>query len=422
MKGPLASGGRRRIALVAACPFPSPQGSQVFVGQMAVRLAARGHDVHLLTYGQGYEQVGKGYRHHRVARLPGDDATRSGPTPVKPWLDLLLASKLTGLVRREKIEIVHAHNYEAAIAALAVRAMTAVPVVYHSHNLMGDELETYFSGRFARAIARGAGGALDRTVPRRADRAIALCEWSRARLLEAGCAEAAVRAIPPAVDDDGEAPVTDADRAHFGLDAKDFVVGYCGNLDAYQNLPLVFEAVRRVARGTGKRVRLLVATHGAASEAVLPAAASGLGEALRLAGVDGRVEARRAIAVADVVALPRRLGSGYPIKLLNYMSAAKAVVSAGCGSKVLRDGEDGLVVPDDDPEAFAEAIEVCRRDPERRRALAAAARRSYLERLTWETVLPRIERVYAELGVGGATARSPEQAPGSFRCSGGGPS
>lgn len=396
----------RRIALVAACPFPSPQGSQVFVGQMAERLAAAGHDVHLLTYGQGAEQVGRGYRHHRIARLPGDDSRRSGPNLIKPLLDAMLARKLVSLVREQGIGILHAHNYEAAVAALAAGAWCRVPVVYHSHNLMGDELETYFESSPARRAAALAGGLLDRSVPRRADSVIALCRWSADRLVAAGCAAEAVHVIPPAVDDDGPLAVHAADRAFLGLGAGDFVVGYVGNLDAYQNLGLLFEAMARSvasgkARGPGEeagpRPRLLVASHAIPADFPGPQVQAALGDSLRMVEVHGPAEARRALSACDAVALPRRLGSGYPVKLLNSMSAAKAVVSAGCGSKVLRDGLDALVVPDDDAPALADALEVLRRDPARRGRLGEEARRTFLRELTWERVLPRIEEVYAGL-------------------------
>ena len=368
---------------------------------MAERLAARGHVVHLLTYGQGVQQTGRGYRHHRIARLPGDDASRSGPSLVKPMLDALMTARLVTLARAEGLQIVHAHNYEAAVVALAARTFTKVPVVYHSHNLMGDELETYFESAAARTAASMAGTWLDRSVPRRADRVIALCRWSADRLLEAGCDEAALAVIPPAVDDEGPLEVLADDRAFFGLGVEDFVVAYCGNLDAYQNLPLLLRAIGllrdRPAVAGSSRLRLLLATHADPDGLRGEVAAAGLDEMVRVREVRGAVEARRAVAVADLVALPRRLGSGYPVKLLNYMSAAKAVVSAGCGSKVLRDGVDGVLVPDDDAGALAEAIDRCRLDPERRRDLGQAARRTYLERLTWECVLPQIEDVYAGL-------------------------
>jgi 1,2-diacylglycerol 3-alpha-glucosyltransferase len=404
-----------RIALVAACPFPSPQGSQVFVGQMARGLAARGHDVHLLTYGQGADAGIAGVRHHRARRVPGDDSRRSGPNLAKPFLDALLTAALVRVVREHRIDVIHAHNYEAAITGLVARARTGVPVVYHSHNLMGDELATYFDAAPVRRVAAIAGAALDRTVPRRADRTIALCAWSAERLVEAGCDPMRVVEIPPAVDDDGPLPVTAADRTAVGIDAGDFVVGYCGNLDRYQNIPLLLDALGKLIgpslHGATQRIRLLIATHAepdrGVGDLVRRAAAAGLGDALVVRVVGDYDGARRALAASDILALPRRLGSGYPVKLLNSMSAAKAVVSAGCGSKILRNGVDGVVVADDDAEALAGAIDRLRHEPAGRRALGEAARRTFLERMTWDTVLPQIEGVYAGL-----------REPAAARCNG----
>jgi glycosyltransferase involved in cell wall biosynthesis len=355
----------RRIALVAACPFPSPQGSQVFVGQMAESLAAAGHDVHLLTYGQGAMQTGRGYFHHRIARLPGDDAGRSGPNLAKPALDAMLAARLVRLIRD------------------------------HSHNLMGDELETYFASPFAQRLARLGGRLLDRFVPANADRTIALCDWSAGRLRELGVRPEALTVIPPAVRDEGVFAGDPREaRRELGIGDDEIVVGYSGNLDAYQNLPLLFEAMRRL-RGSG-RTRLLIVTHAPADARSQLEAATARGGSPQSMIVEatGHADARRMEAAADILALPRRLGSGYPVKLLNYMSAARAVVSAGCGSKVLRDDVDGVVVRDDDPDAFAAAIAALRDDAARRDRLGKEARERFLRQLTWEAVLPRIEAVY----------------------------
>ncbi len=388
-----------RIALVAACPFPSLQGSQVFVGQMAERLAAAGHDVHLLTYGQGTEQVGRGYRHHRIARVPGDDSRRSGPNAAKPVLDAMLAARLVRLVRRERIDVVHAHNYEAAAAAVVARALTRVATVYHSHNLMGDELETYYSAPAARRAASFAGAFLDRHIPRRADAVVALCDWSAARLREAGCRPDRVHVIPPAVEDEGLLEPAAGAKHALGVGSGDFVVGYCGNLDAYQNLALLLDGFARLRARLkeGEVARLVVSTHSPSGEFRRWARGFGLGSSLVVADAPGHAEARLALAASDVVALPRRLGSGYPVKLLNYMSSGRAVVSAGCGSKVLRDGVDGVVVADDDPDAFAAALDRCRADPAWRAALGRKARQSFLAGMSWDVVLPQIEGVYAGL-------------------------
>src|ERR1043166_339225 len=47
----------RRIAMVAACPFPSLRGSQVLIRELAHALADRGHEVHLVTYPHGESLV-----------------------------------------------------------------------------------------------------------------------------------------------------------------------------------------------------------------------------------------------------------------------------------------------------------------------------------------------------------------------------
>ena len=41
------------LAIVAACPYPTWQGSQVLIRQMSDSLSQRGHKVHLITYGYG---------------------------------------------------------------------------------------------------------------------------------------------------------------------------------------------------------------------------------------------------------------------------------------------------------------------------------------------------------------------------------
>src|SRR5437867_7628635 len=97
-----------RIALVLAGPFPDMRGSQVLVRHLADGIRGRGHAVHLVTYG----------------RVRTD---RPGPRPGRLVRDLVLIGRLWRTVRRERIDVIHAHNYEAAIAALAVGRATGRP-------------------------------------------------------------------------------------------------------------------------------------------------------------------------------------------------------------------------------------------------------------------------------------------------------
>jgi len=99
---------------------------------------------------------------------------------------------------------------------------------------------------------------------------------------------------------------------------------------------------------------------------------------------------------ADVLVSPRALGSGYPVKLLNYMSLGRAIVTAGCGAKAIRDGVEGLVVADEDPVALAVAVERLAGDGVLAARLGAGARARFVSSLTWDAVLPAIEEAYAK--------------------------
>ena len=59
---------------------------------------------------------------------------------------------------------------------------------------------------------------------------------------------------------------------------------------------------------------------------------------------------------ADVALCPRREWSGFPMKLLNYMAAGKAVVVSAGSAKAVRDGVNGCIVRDASPDAYAGAM------------------------------------------------------------------
>src|SRR4030095_8099814 len=87
------AGAVTRVALVIAGPYPAFRGSQVLVSHLALGLRQRGQDVCVVSYGAGR----------------GD---RPGPRPARLAHDAGLLARLWAVVRRDRIEVLHAHNYE----------------------------------------------------------------------------------------------------------------------------------------------------------------------------------------------------------------------------------------------------------------------------------------------------------------------
>jgi glycosyltransferase involved in cell wall biosynthesis len=398
-----------RIAVVAACPFPSPQGSQVFVGEMCEALAGRGHEVELLTYGQGgeSENASSAYAHRRIRRLPGDDALRSGPTLVKPALDVLLARELSCMLACARFDLVHAHNYEAGAIAVVTRAGRGVPVLYHSHSALAEELPSYFATSAAKRCAALLGAGFDRTVPRAANHVIALSLDAAGAMRAAGVRAEDVTVVPPALADVGEGPARDAARRDLAVPADRFVVGYCGNLDGYQDLEIVAAAIARMGAARPATAPLwLIFTHALDAHFERMLERSGAAPWTRVVLARSFAEVRTGMAACDTLALPRRAPSGFPIKLLNYMAAARPVVTGIAGERLLGADGAGCVAAGSCPDRWVDALERLRADPNRGKVLGQAARRRFVADHTWDAVLPGLERVYAKT-IGRGKAASP---------------
>ncbi len=382
-------GRRLRLLHVLAAPYPTLQGSQVYVGGLVRGLAARGHEVTLLCYAHAAGRTRgsrDGLRIVRTPSIPGYSRLRAGPDLVKPAIDVALAARACALSRH--VDLVHVHNYEAPIAGYLARALHGVPVVYHGHNTMQDELPTYFGLGVKRRLAHHVGGLLDRTIPHRADLALAISESGLAALRGLGCRD--VRLLRPAVDlEDLDGAHREEARRQHGLRGRRWVV-YAGNFDTYQDLDLLLAAVARLPAAG-----LLLATAGPIAALGRRCDLFGIGPARRrLIRVASWSESRDLIAAGDVAALPRTVCSGFPIKLLCYLGlGVPAVVSAASAAPI-----DGLVaVHDRDPGGMAAAVGYLLDHEEQRVGLGDLGRAAIRDDWSWKQRIPELEAIYAEL-------------------------
>ncbi len=372
-----------RVVEVAACPWPTTQGTQVHLRGLVRALTRRGHDVHLVTYHFGEDLPDEGATVHRIPPVPGYRKLRAGPSIAKPLLDGLLLARLAQVVHKTRPDVLHVHNYEAPWAGYAVRALSGVPVVYTAHNLMIDELDRYLQGRLLRAGARGLAGWLDRRVPRMADRCVALSDAALPALIELGVSADRLSSLPPAVhlEDLGDEPPSAALSAPLVL--------YAGNPDRYQDLGLLFAAMVLVRRHRPDAV-LRVVSGADLGPAQAQARGLGLGEGVVFRRTSSWAEVRAEIVQARVAALPRGLCRGAPIKRLNFAGLARPMVA--CEGSAHGMGDDaGLRVPDGDVSGFAVALLRLLEDPSLAGRMGTAARASILRDSTWQHRVERLE-------------------------------
>jgi glycosyltransferase involved in cell wall biosynthesis len=385
---------RLSIAMVAPCPFPLAQGTQVFIGDLARALHRRGHRIHLVTYHYGQPGTDPGLNGvglHRSFPLPLKSKLTSGPSVEKPLYDLLLTARLDQVVRDRRADLIHAHNYEGLLAGLMIGRLRHVPVIFHSHNSMVDELPGYSRSPLGRRMFRWLGDFLDGRFPRRAQACIAVTPETARYIRRRGMDSDLIRAIPPAVDED-RLPAPARPKPAAGRP----VALYAGNLDRYQNLAFLADSFDRVLERRPD-ARLKIVTHAPAAEVARAARRWPPRREIEIIRTDTFEALWEQLRHCRVALCPRVSPYGFPIKLLNYLAAGKPVVVCRSSAWGIEHLDNGWVVEDDDRQGFAEAILTLLEDKALRRRLSENARRTVRETFSWEVLIPRYEEVYREV-------------------------
>jgi glycosyltransferase involved in cell wall biosynthesis len=129
----------------------------------------------------------------------------------------------------------------------------------------------------------------------------------------------------------------------------------------------------------------------------LEAMAANLGLGERVIFLGERLDIPAVLAASDISVLPS-MSESLSNAIMESMAAGVPVVAcrAGGNDELIRDGENGFLVPTADPEALAERIDTLVQQPELRKSLGVTARQD-ARRFCVERVCGEYERLYASL-------------------------
>ena len=167
---------------------------------------------------------------------------------------------------------------------------------------------------------------------------------------------------------------------------------FVGRAEERKGLPVLLRAFEALAEHVPARLEVVGATAGE------------IERHLSDRGVLGRIEATarvehdelwRRLHRADVLCAPSLRGESFGMILIEAFAAGTPVVASAIAgyAEVVTDGVEGALVPPGDPQRLAEELQRMHLEPERRRAMGAAARES-AQRYAWPEVAERVEGVY----------------------------
>lgn len=343
------------IGMILPSPFPTHQGTQVFVRHLATTLAQAGHLVHLITFGYGETAPLPSCQFwlHRAFKIQA--GLRSGPHAKRPMAELAVALKALHVSRQFHLDVWHVHNMSGLGIGLWLKWQTKLPLVYHSHNAMGTELPSYASSMTKQRVSAWIGNWLDHALPIHADAVIAFTKSHQALLAEHGVESPRLYTIAPGLDV-AELSAQNNEVVHdwkTELGPGPWIL-YAGNPDAYQNLTLLWQALPLVKQQV-PNAKVIVATQHAKAAFLLEWQRAGSPAPVVFKHFKDAADLSALMQVAAVGVSPRNMTPGIPIKLLNYLAAGLPVVACAKPTHELLNKKQGLLTPDT-PDAFASAI------------------------------------------------------------------
>jgi len=382
-----------RILTIAPQPFFQPRGTPFSELYRARALTELGHEVDMVTYPIGEDVVMPGLRILRTPRIPGIRRVRIGPSLAKIPLDALVFLSSFKRLLTHRYELLDCHE-EAGFMGVFLSWLFTVPVLYDMHSSLPEQLSNFqYSGN---RVLRGLFDWAERVTVKGSDAVIVVCPYLKDVVSRIDREKPCFLIENSPLAESGE-EVSEEEALHIrrelGLEGA-FVIHYSGTFEAYQGLSLLYEAFRVVAEKLpSARLLMVGGTAAQVEEAKRELAGSGLAERAVFTGQRPPAEMPRYLAISDVLVSPRSSGTNTPLKIYSYLRAGKPIVATRLltHTQVLDDESAALTEPS--AEAFAEALLALAQDPDRRRRLAAGARRLSEERYSYAQYLERTREV-----------------------------
>jgi glycosyltransferase involved in cell wall biosynthesis len=307
-------------------------------------------------------------------------------------LDWRLFGRLRTLCRERNVAVWHGHDYKSNFLGLLLRRFHPMKLVTTVHGWVEKtgKLSLYYR--------------IDKSCLKRYERVLCVSDDLFEESRRIGVPAERCALVPNAIDEEAyRRTLSTADaKRKLGHPPGRPLVGAVGRLSDEKGFDRLIQAVDLLAK-RGVDVGLAIAGEGNRREALESLISQrGLAERVQLLG--HRSDVSDLYQAMDVFALSS-IREGLPNVVLEAMALETPVVATRVAGvpALIADGENGLLVDPGDAEQLAAAIGDLLEQPQRRNALARAARRTIEERFSFRARMEKVAAIYDEL------LRNPQQ-------------
>ena len=401
-----------RVAVISAhgCPLArlggrETGGMNVYVRELSRAMAGQGMEIDVYTRltDPNLPEVTQFDEHARVIHIPAGDI---GPMDKNKVLNHMpeFVCRVRQYAREHGItyDFVHSHYWLSAWAGGLLASRWNAPHIVTFHTLARLKNRADIGPTETEERAE-----IEARVLRTADAIIASSEHERAAMVELyGANGSSIHVIPPGIDLALFRPVDREEaRARLGLNG-DRVILAAGRIDPIKGFDTLLDATALLGKRDKTRLVLIGGSKGDADLGALErrAADLGIGDRVTFVGAVPQRELPAYYSAADVCVVPSRYES-FGLVAAEALACGTPVIASKVGGlpSIVRDHENGLLVPWRRPEAFAESIELVLDNQSLHRRLTREARRS-VAHLSWERTARDTIALYRSVGLASSPA------------------
>ena len=371
--------------------YPTYGGSGVVASELGMELAARGHQVHFITYARPIRldlsadsSIAQNITYHEVE-------VTTYPLFDYPPYTLALATRMAEVAFAEGLDLLHVHYaIPHSVSAYLAQAMLVsqsgrrLPFVTTLHGtditLVGTDHSYLSITRFAIEHSDGVT-AISHNLRETTQRELEI--------------QRPIQVIHNFVNCDLYHPKRDEAARAVLAPAGEQLVAHLSNFRAVKRIADVVAVFARVRKEMPARL-LMIGDGPERGNAEYVARQLGVERDVLFLGKQDNVH--RLLPLCEVLLLPSGMES-FGLAALEAMACGAIPVATRVGGvpEVITDGHDGYLSEVGDTETMAGRVLLLLREPERRRRMAEAARNTALTRFCATLILPQYERYYRQV-------------------------
>lgn len=316
---------------------------------------------------------------------------------INPIKDLKAFIKIFSIIRREKPYIVHTHTAKAGTLGRLAAIMTGVPVKIHTFH--GHIFYGYFN-----KISTGIFLMIERFLALFTDRIIAVSEKQKEELTKiykiAPKKKFNVINLGFSMD---QFLSSDKKRGFFrkkyGFKEDNILIGAVGRLVGIKNHRLFLRSIEQlkkiIHRDIYSKVKFLVIGDGPEKINLINYARYiGIANDVIFLGWIQNMD--EVYADLDIVALTSK-NEGTPLSLIEAFASSKPVIAVSVGGVKDVVSDIGILVDDDEENAFAQGLKELIQSYEKRKEIGLKGREWVMQKFSKENLVQSIEKLYHEL-------------------------